>query len=275
MFLGAHISIAKGLTAAVKAALEMGGNTFQFFTRNPRGGSARALIPKDIAAAHVLLAENRFGPLVAHAPYTYNLSSVKPEVREFSLRTIKDDLMRIEKMGAPNLVVHVGTHGGQGVDTGIRLIVEEINEILATIPAGVYLLLEQMAGEGTELGNTFEQLNRILRECGDHPQLGVCLDTCHMTGAGYDLKDFAKIKEEIDKSIGLSSVRAFHLNDSMFPVGSRRDRHAKLGEGHLGLEVIKEIVCDPDMQKIPLILETPNDNEGYAREIALVKKMCS
>jgi deoxyribonuclease-4 len=271
MYLGAHISIAKGLSAAVKTALKMQGNTFQFFSRNPRGGAAKALDPKDIADARLLRQENNFGPLVAHAPYTYNLASVKPEVREFSLRTIKDDLLRIEQMGVPNLVVHIGTHGGQGVEEGIRLVARGLTDILEMIPSGVYLLLEAMAGEGTELGSSFDEVRDILRRCDDHPQLGVCIDSCHMTGAGYDLRELDKVKEEIDRTIGLLRVRAFHLNDTMYPLASKRDRHAKLGEGHLGLETILGIVRDPDFQKIPFILETPNDDEGYAAEIALVR----
>ncbi len=273
MFIGAHVSISKGLAAAVKTAIEMKANTFQFFTRNPRGGSARALDPRDISRAHTLQEEYNFGPLVAHTPYTINVASAKQEVREFSIRTLKEDLNRIKEMGVPYLVFHVGTHGGQGEEAGISLVCQGLKDILASIPEGTFLLLEGMAGEGTELGYTFRQLEVIIEACDHHPQLGVCLDTCHLTGAGYDLTQLEDLKKAIDETIGLERVKVFHLNDSMFPLGSRRDRHAKLGEGRLGLKVIKELVCDKDFSRLLFILETPNDNEGYAREISLVKEL--
>lgn len=275
MYLGAHVSISKGFTAAVKTALELKANTFQFFTRNPRGGSAKKLDDKDILTAHSLIKEHGFGPIVAHAPYTYNLASAKEGVREFSIRTIKDDLLRAKTLKVPYLVLHVGTHGGQGEETGIKLVIEGLKEILAQAPSEVEILLEGMAGEGTELGYTFFQLGTILKGCEEHPQLGICIDSCHMTGAGYDLKQLDQVKEIIKKEVGLYRVKAVHLNDSKFPLGSKRDRHAKIGEGVLGLEVIQKIVCDKDFNKLPLILETPNDNEGYAQEISLIRKMCS
>ena len=273
MYLGAHVSISKGLAAAVQTAVDMKANTLQFFTRNPRGGGAKELDSSDIDKAGRLLAEYQFGPLVAHAPYTYNLASAKQEVREFSIRTIKEDLRRIKAMHTPYLVVHVGSHGGQGEEAGLHLVAQGLKEILPTIPEGVNILLEIMAGAGTELGYTFEQLAEIMAACADHPQLGVCLDTCHMTGAGYDLSDLAVVKLEIEDTIGLTRVKAVHLNDSMQPLGSRRDRHAKIGEGTIGLETIKTVVCDEFFRKIPLVLETPNDNAGYAAEIALIKKL--
>lgn len=274
-WLGAHVSISKGLTAAVQTAIKIGGNTMQFFTRNPRGGSAKELNAKDIDRAHLLMNEHNFGPLVAHAPYTYNLASLKEEVREFSIRTLLEDLGRVEMMRVPNLVFHVGTHGGQGEEKGIQLVIEGLQLIVERIPAGVTLLLEGMAGEGTELGYTFGQLQDIIAGCGNHPRLGVCLDSCHLTGAGYDLQDLEYVKGEIDKHIGLDRLKAFHLNDSMYPLGSRRDRHARLGEGKLGLEVIRNIVCDDVLGEVPLILETPNELDGYAREIELIKSFYS
>lgn len=273
MYIGAHVSISKGFAQAIKSAVVMGGNTLQFFTRNPRGGNAKALDMKDIDKAHKMLEEFNFGPLVAHGPYTYNLASVKPQVREFSIRTIKDDLERLEKMGVPYLVIHVGTHGGQGVEAGIKLVIEGLKELADKTPPGVQILLEGMAGEGTELGHTFNELAEII-EGIDDPELGVCFDSCHLTGAGYDLTNLSEVKKEIEQTVGLRRIKAFHLNDTLFPLGSRRDRHAKLGEGKLGLEVIRGIVCDQDFRKIPFILETPNDNEGYAKEIQLVKAMC-
>jgi len=275
MYLGAHVSISKGLLGAAQAAVSIEANTFQFFTRNPRGGSAKKLDPQDIQAAHALMKEHNFGPLVAHAPYTYNLASSKPEVREFSLRTLSDDLLRIEALGVPYLVLHVGTHGGQGIEKGLQLVVAGLNSILPVIPQGVMILLEGMAGEGTELGYTMEQLGQIISACGKHPGLGVCLDTCHLTGAGYDLTKLPDLKQEINSCIGLDRLKVLHLNDTLFPVGSKRDRHAKLGEGYLGLETIRQVVCDEDFRQTVMILETPNELEGYAREIHLVREMGS
>lgn len=274
MWLGAHVTISKGLSGAVKIARQMGGNTFQFFPRNPRGGSAKQLDPRDLAQAHELMAEYGFGPTVAHAPYTYNLASAKQEVREFTLRTIKDDVDRVKAMKVPYLILHVGTHGGQGEEKGLALVIEGLQKIVEVLGNDTFLLLEGMAGEGSELGYTFEHLGYIIRESGGHPNLGVCLDTCHMTGAGYDLADIEGLKRKILDNFDLNRIKVLHINDSIYPVGSKRDRHAKLGEGTLGLEIIKKFVCDPDFCQLPLILETPNDNEGYTREIALLKEIC-
>lgn len=274
MFLGAHVSISSGLAGAVKAALEMKANTFQFFTRNPRGGQARKLDEKDVSTANALLAEHSFGPIVGHAPYTYNLSSKKPEVREFTLRTLKDDLYRAKLMNLPYIVLHPGTHGGQGEEAGLNAIAEGLRQVLAEAEESqTVILIEGMAGEGTELGYSFSQLKYILQGCEFHPHLGICLDSCHLHGAGYDLTQWTDIKKSFDRELGIDRLKAFHLNDSMYGLGSKRDRHAKLGEGYIGIEAIKKIICDEDMQKIPIILETPNDNEGYAREIALLRNM--
>jgi deoxyribonuclease-4 len=212
--------------------------------------------------------------VVAHAPYIINLASPREQVRDFSLRIIKEDLARIKVMEVPFLVLHVGTHGGQGVERGLTLVIEALKEILTTIPDETQLLLEGMAGEGTEIGDTFEQLAEILERCGDHSGLGICLDTCHMTGHGYDLSALDGIKETISRTVGWQKVKVLHLNDSMYPLGSKRDRHAKLGEGYLGLETIRKIVCDREFGKLLFILETPNDQRGYAGEIALVKELC-
>jgi deoxyribonuclease-4 len=273
MYLGAHVSISKGLAAAVRTAIEMKANTMQYFSRNPRGGSAKALDEADIREAVRLMTEYQFGPLVAHAPYTFNLASAKPEVRAFTIRTIKEDLLRIKAMQTPYLVVHVGSHGGQGEEAGIQLVVQGLQEILPVIPEGVNLLLEIMAGAGTELGHTFEQLHSIISDCANHPQLGLCLDTCHLTGGGYDLSDLVGVKGKIEDTVGLARVKAIHLNDSKHSLGSRRDRHAKIGEGTLGIEIIKTVVSDEAFKKTPFILETPNDDEGYAAEIALLKEL--
>jgi deoxyribonuclease-4 len=274
VWLGAHVSISKGLAHAVKMAVEMQGNTMQFFSRNPRGGKARDLDMAEIMEAHLLMKKHNFGAVVAHAPYIINLASPKEHVRNFSLRIINDDLARIKVMEVPFLVLHVGTHGGQGVERGLTLVTEALKEILAEIPDDTQILLEGMAGEGTELGNTFEQLAEILERCGDHPGLGICLDTCHMTGHGYDLSALDGIKETISRTVGWQKVKVLHLNDSMYPLGSKRDRHARLGEGYLGLETVRKIVCDREFGKLLFILETPNDQRGYAAEIALVRELC-
>ena len=275
MWIGAHVSISNGLTAAVETVAQLKGNTFQFFSRNPRGGKARALDPEDIKAAHELMKAKKFGLVVAHAPYTYNLASAKQSVRGFTLRTLKDDLLRIKEMGIPYLVMHPGSHGGQGEEKGLALIIEGLQEVLSDFPEEVFILLEGMTGQGTELGYNFAHLATIIAGCDYHPNLGVCLDSCHLHGAGYDLSDFGRIKEEFAHVLGWEKLKVFHLNDAVFPLGSRKDRHAKIGEGNLGLETIKNIICDPDMQNIPIILETPNDNTGYEREIALLQKICS
>jgi deoxyribonuclease-4 len=275
MWIGAHVSIAKGLTKAVETAITMKANTFQFFIRNPRGGKARDLDPGEIKQARLLMTANTIGFPVAHAPYTYNLASSKEGVRKFSLATLQDDLARMKMMNIPFLVLHPGTHGGQGEEKGMALVVEGLQKVLTLLSANTMILLEGMAGGGTELGYKLEQLAEIIRGCDYHPGLGVCLDSCHLTGAGYDLADFSRIKEEIDQILGWDKVKVFHLNDSLFPLGSRRDRHAKLGEGYLSLHTIKKIICDKDMANIPLILETPNDEEGYAREIELIREMLS
>lgn len=272
MYLGAHISIAKGLYNAVQTSVEMGGNTFQFFTRNPRGGRAKKLDEQDILKAQQLMKANNFGPLVAHSPYTYNLASKKPEVREFSLRMLREDFQRVKTVGVPYIVLHPGSHGGQGEEMGLDLVAAGLKDVLAEIPTETFLLLEGMAGSGTELGYTMKQLGSLITQCDNHPQLGVCLDSCHLTGAGYDLTRLDELKDDIEKEVGFDRLKVFHLNDSIHPVGSRRDRHAKLGEGELGLDIIKSIIFDEDLSKAVFILETPNDEEGYAREIALIKE---
>ena len=275
MYLGAHISISKGLIAAVQDAIDIGANTFQFFTRNPRGGQSKKLDPQGIEQAHNLLKEHNFGPLVGHTPYTYNLASAKPQVIELSLRTLKDDLERAELMGLPYLVLHTGSHGGQGVEKGLELVIKGLTSLLPSIPEGVMILLEGMAGTGTELGYSLAHLGEIIKACDSHHGLGVCLDTCHLTGAGYDLTKLPELFEEIEAEIGLERLKVFHLNDSKFPVGSKKDRHAKLGEGYIGLETLVKVVCAEELKDCVFILETPNELDGYAEEIKLVRKLCS
>lgn len=271
MWIGSHISIAKGFCAAVEASAAIGANTFQFFTRNPRGGNAKALDLADIAKGRAIMAEKGFGPPVAHAPYTYNLCSVKPEVVSFTMAHLEEDFSRLQAMGVDRVVLHPGMHGGQGTDTGIRLISEKLNLLLPMAEeAGVKILLEGMAGAGSEVGVRFEELAAIIEGCGSHPFLGVCIDSCHMTGAGYDLRHWAAVQKAIAGVIGWEKVGALHLNDTQHGLGSRKDRHARLGEGYLGFEGIMEMLKDIKDQPLPVILETPNTEAGYAMEISWV-----
>lgn len=273
MFFGSHLSIANGFYAAARQAAELGGNTFQFFTRNPRGGKAKALEEKDLAKSKALRAEKGFGPLLAHAPYTINMASPNEQTFRFAVETLQDDLRRIDAIGAPFIAVHPGSHVGQGEEYAIRRIAEALNEIL-TQPAEGLLLLEVMAGEGSEMGYRFEQIARIISMVDQNHRLGVCLDSCHLYGAGYDVKDNLEgVLEELDQTIGLSRVKAFHLNDTMHPLASRRDRHADLGEGYLGLEALARIVNHPKLKHLPFLLETPGGLDIYAQQIAWLKSV--
>jgi len=271
MFIGAHISIAKGYVHAVKEVLSIGANTMQFFTRNPRGGAAKALDPNDIKKMNNIRSETKFGPIVAHASYTLNLASSNEKTRDFALRTLEDDLNRLDKIQAEYVVMHPGSHTGQGIDGGILRIASGLNQVV-TGKEKVMLLLETMAGSGTEVGYTFEQIYDIMDRSGLADSLGVCLDTCHLLGAGYDVvEDLDDVMTEFDKILGLDRIKAVHLNDSKLPLGSRKDRHAKLGEGEIGLEAIKKIVTHQALEKLPFLLETPGDLANYKKEIQMIK----
>lgn len=271
MWIGSHVSIAKGFCAAVEASVAMGANTFQFFTRNPRGGNAKALDLEDIAKGRAIMLEKKFGPPVAHAPYTYNLCSARPEVVTFTMAHLEEDFSRLQAMGVDRVVLHPGTHGGQGTETGIRMISENLNQLLPlAAAAGVRILLEGMAGAGSEVGAKFEELEAIIKGCDEHPSLGVCIDSCHMTGAGYDLRQWSAVQNAIEEIIGWQRVGALHLNDTHHGLGSRKDRHARLGEGSLGFEGIMDMMDSIKDQPLPVILETPNDDAGYAAEISWV-----
>ncbi|MCG1011426.1 deoxyribonuclease IV [Tepidanaerobacter sp. GT38] len=273
MLLGAHISISKGYEHAVKEALSIEANTLQFFTRNPRGSAAKALNPVDINKMRELIKQTGFGPLVAHAPYTLNLASSKPEAREFSIRVLREDLERMSIVGASYMVLHPGSHAGLGLEKGI----EKISSALKDVVTGnekVMVLLELMAGSGTEVGYTFEQLYEIMDRTGNPDAFGVCFDTCHALGAGYDVIDsLDKVLLEFDKILGLSKLKVIHLNDSKFLLGSRKDRHANLGEGKLGLETIKNIINHPELKDKPFLLETPGGMENYKKEIKMLKQL--
>ena len=257
-------------------AVSIGANTFAFFTRNPRGGNARKLEEGDLAAFLSTLEANGIGPLVAHAPYTYNLCSAKPETVEFARRSMREDLARMERMPGHLYNFHPGSHVKQGVDEGIRLICEGLNEVLEPGQATT-VLLETMAGKGSEVGRSFEELSRIIEGVDHDELLGVCLDTCHVADAGYDIvHDLDGVLDEFDRAIGLDRLRALHLNDSKNPLGSHKDRHERIGEGTLGLEAFRAVVTNPRLEGLPMVLETPQVGlDGWAAEIALLRDLTS
>lgn len=252
-------------------AVSIGANTFQYFTRNPRGSKARAIDEADVAALLKIMEENHFGKLVAHAPYTLNACSADPHLREFARETLRDDLHRMEYLPGNYYNFHPGSHVGQGAETGIQEIAEALNEILWP-EQQTTVLLETMAGKGSEVGRSFSELREILDRVELQDKMGVCLDTCHVSDGGYDIiHDLDGVLEEFDRIIGMDRLKALHINDSMNPPGSHKDRHACIGEGEIGLEAIARVVCHPQLKGLPMELETPNDLAGYAREIALLR----
>lgn len=272
-YIGCHLSASDGFLAMGKTALSIGANTFQFFTRNPRGSKAKAIDPADVAAFLELAAENGFGTLVAHAPYTINPCSKDERTREFARMTLADDLRRMEHIPGNVYNFHPGSHTGQGMKTGIYQIAETLNAIL-TPNIRTTVLLETMSGKGSEVGSRFEELREIIDRVELSDKLGVCLDTCHVSDAGYDIADDPDgVLTEFDRVIGLDRLRAVHVNDSLNPVGSHKDRHARIGEGCLGAEALGRVVRHPALQGLPFVLETPNELPGYAREIALLKEL--
>ena len=272
-YIGCHLSSSAGFAAMGRTALSIGANTFQFFTRNPRGSKAKAIDPADVAAFLELAAENGFGTLVAHAPYTINPCSKDEHTREFARMTLADDLKRMEHIPGNVYNFHPGSHTGQGIETGICQIAETLNAIL-TPDIRTTVLLETMSGKGSEVGSRFEELREIIDRVELSDKLGVCLDTCHVSDAGYDIADDPDgVLAEFDRVIGLDRLRAVHVNDSLNPVGSHKDRHARIGEGCLGAEALGRVVRHPALQGLPFVLETPNELPGYAREIALLKEL--
>ena len=269
--IGCHLSTAKGFLAMGRDALSIGANTFQFFTRNPRGGQAKAIDQADLDAFLALAAEHQFAPFLAHAPYTLNPCSADENTRRFALETMQDDLVRMERLPGNLYNFHPGSHVGQGEDAGIALIVAQLNAVL-TPALTTTVLLETMAGKGSEVGRTFEELRRILDGVVLHEKMGVCLDTCHINDAGYDVvNDLDGVLETFDRVVGLDRLRAIHLNDSMNPLGARKDRHERIGHGHLGLEAITRVINHPALRHLPFLLETPNELPGYGEEIALLR----
>ena len=272
-YIGCHLSSSDGFLAMGRTALSIGANTFQFFTRNPRGSKAKAIDPADVAAFLALAAENGFGTLVAHAPYTINPCSKDEHTREFARMTLADDLKRMEHLPGNVYNFHPGSHTGQGMETGIAQIAETLNAIL-TPGLRTTVLLETMSGKGSEVGSRFEELREIIDRVALSDKLGVCLDTCHVSDAGYDIADdLDGVLTEFDRVIGLERLKAVHINDSLNPRGAHKDRHARIGEGCLGAEALGRVVRHPALQGLPFVLETPNELPGYAREIALLKAL--
>lgn len=273
MYIGCHLSTSKGFKKMGETALEIKANTFQFFTRNPRGGKAKKLDKKDIDGLKKIMEENNFGPLLAHAPYTLNMCSQTEATREFAKIAFADDLDRLEEIPCTLYNFHPGSHTGQGVDKGIELILEIINDVLKEEHTTT-VLLEAMAGKGTEVGRNFEELKRIIDGARFPDKIGVCLDTCHIYSAGYDIvENLEGVLKSFDEIIGLEKLKAIHLNDSKMPFDSNKDRHEKIGEGTIGLEAIKNIINHPKLKDIPFFLETPNELEGYAKEIELLRSL--
>lgn len=272
LYIGNHTTSSKGYAAMGRQMVSNGGNTFAFFTRNPRGGKAKAIDPKDVEEFLKIASEHDFGKIVAHAPYTLNACAAKENLREFARETMADDLKRLEFTPGNYYNFHPGSHVGQGSETGIAKIAQVLNDVL-TPDQSTTVLLETMAGKGSEVGATFDEIRSIMDLVEKKDKIGVCMDTCHVWDGGYDIvNDLDGVLAEFDKVIGLEHLKAVHLNDSMNGLGSHKDRHAKIGEGEIGLEALLNVICHPALQNLPFILETPNDDEGWAKEIALLRQ---
>lgn len=269
--IGCHLSTTKGYENMGKEAIKIGANTFQYFTRNPRGGKAKDIDEKDILALRKLMEENKFAKILAHAPYTLNGCSADESTRQFATEMMADDLERLKYLPTSLYNFHPGSHVKQGVDLGINYIVEMLNKVLKPEHTTI-VLLETMAGKGTEVGRTFEEIAEIISRVDLKEKMGVCLDTCHVYDAGYDIvNDLDGVLEEFDRIIGLDRLHAIHLNDSKNPFNSHKDRHEKIGEGEIGFEAIKKIINHPKLKNIPFFLETPNELDGYAKEIEMLR----
>ena len=273
LHIGCHLSSSKGFLAMGRQAWKLGADTFQFFTRNPRGSKAKELDGADAAALMALLAERNFAPVIAHAPYTLNLCSAEEKNRAFAREIMADDLRRTEHLPGQLYTFHPGRHVGQGMETGIAYIADALNAIL-TPEQSTTVLLETMSGKGSEVGGRFEELREILDRVELSDRMGVCLDTCHVSDAGYALaEDLDGVLMEFDRVIGLNRLKAIHLNDSLNPCGAHKDRHARIGEGCIGLEALRRVVNHPALKDLPFCLETPNELPGYAAEIALMRSL--
>jgi len=269
--IGCHLSSSGGFLAMGKHATELGADTFAFFTRNPRGGSAKEIDPKDAEALVAYMAEHNFGKLVAHAPYTMNVCAAKPDIKEFSRNMLKEDIKRMEYVPGNYYNFHPGSHVGQGPEEAIPMIADALNNALYEEQTTI-VLLETMAGKGSEVGRNFEEIKAIIDSVELKDKIGVCFDTCHTWDGGYDVVgNLDAVLEKFDKVIGLDKLYALHLNDSKNPMDSHKDRHEKIGEGLLGEEGIRNVITHPLLQGKPFILETPNEDEGYKKEIALIR----
>ena len=272
IYIGCHLSVTDGYAAMGKTMSRFGGNTFAFFTRNPRGGKTKPLVPEDAEALLSHMRAEHFGPLVAHGSYTMNLCSANPETRANGLDMLRQDLARMELLPGNLYNFHPGSHTGQGTEKGIEQIVSALDRVLRP-ELQTTVLLETMAGKGSEVGGCFEELREILDRTACSEKLGVCFDTCHTLDAGYDLAGgLDGVLRHFDEVIGLERLKAVHFNDSKNPLGSRKDRHEKLGRGALGMEAMKRIALHPALQGLPFILETPNEDEGYIEEIRTVRE---
>lgn len=272
MYIGCHLSSSDGFLAMGETALSIEADTFQFFTRNPRGGAAKPFDKEDAAKLVNLLETNHFGPILAHAPYTLNACSADEGLRQYAVDVMKDDLYRMDHFPKAMYNFHPGSHVKQGVEIGIELIAKALNDIL-TPQLKTTVLLETMAGKGSEVGRTFEELRSIIDHVELSDKLGVCLDTCHVFDGGYDIVDHLDdVLADFDKVVGLNRLKAIHLNDSKNPMGSHKDRHEVLGGGFIGLEALLRVVNHPYLRNLPFYLETPNELPGYAKEIAIVRK---
>lgn len=271
--IGSHLSVSNGFLAMAKEASSIGANTFAFFTRNPRGGKAKDIDPDDIKNFNEYIRENKFGKLVAHAPYTLNAASSTEKTREFAFMAMKEDLQRMELIPGNYYNFHPGSHVKQGSEKGIELIADLLNEVLFE-DMNTTVLLETMAGKGTEVGRNFEEIKAIIDRVDLKHKLGVCLDTCHISDGGYDItNDLEGVIKTFDEVIGLDYLKAMHINDSKNPLGAKKDRHEKIGEGYLGIETFEKVVNHPYLKTLPMILETPNELEGYKREIELIRSL--
>ncbi|MBQ8545703.1 MAG: deoxyribonuclease IV [Clostridia bacterium] len=271
--LGCHLSVSGGYTKMGETALSIGANTFQFFTRNPRGGSVKIPSDSDVSGLIKIMQENDFAPIIAHAPYTFNPCAADEGIRDYTKRTMAEDMKLLDKIPNALYNFHPGAHVGQGSDVGIAKTADTLNSILDKSEKTI-ALIETMAGKGTEIGKTFEEIASIIEKTENKARVGVCLDTCHVHDGGYDISsNIDTVLDAFDKTIGLNKLKAIHLNDSKNPLGAHKDRHEKIGEGNLPLDGIVKIITNPTICKLPIVLETPNDLDGYAREITLLKSL--
>ncbi|KAF5071063.1 deoxyribonuclease IV [Acetobacterium wieringae] len=272
LIIGPHLSIAGGFTKAGQEAVKINANTFQFFTRNPRGGKAKALDPEDVAGLRQIMAAHQFGDLLAHAPYTLNMCSATPKTREFARMVFKEDLLRLEELPCELYNFHPGSHTGQGVEQGISWITQILNEEMWPEQKAT-VVLETMSGKGTEIGRSFEELKMIIDQVALKDKMGVCLDTCHVYSGGYDVVgNLEGVLEDFERIIGLNYLKCLHLNDSMMPFNSNKDRHQKIGLGTLGINAFKQIVIHPQLKDLPFFLETPQEvAQDYQKEIELLR----